>query len=285
MNVSIVDLNQGDAPLQVTESLLQSGFAVVENHPISSKELSELYDAWDDFFTRGNPGDYITDAETQAGYFPPKLAETAKGHEDQDIKEYFQFWPGGRLPASVESQTMRYYDAIFDLGKRCMVWLQSNTPADLWASIDKPFQDYLSREMTLMRILRYPPFTGNEPPGAIRAGAHEDINLITMLPAASQSGLEIQPKGVDEWIPVEAPAGSIVINIGDMLQELTGGTLPSTTHRVVNPTGDEAKKARLTAPIFCHPYPEMVLSDRYTARSYLHERLTEISPTELKPVS
>ncbi len=283
MKVSVVDLKSENAPRAVTESLLESGFACVENHPISTDELAALYDVWDDFFLNGNPGDYTTDAESQAGYFPPQLAETAKGHEAQDLKEYFQFWPGGKLPESVEALTMKYYDAIFSLGADCMGWLQANTPADLWTSIDKAFEEYLSREMTLLRILRYPPLTGNEPADAIRAGAHEDINLITMLPAASQSGLEIQPKGMDDWYPVEAPAGSIVINIGDMLQELTGGTLPSTSHRVVNPTGEDATRARLTAPIFCHPYPEMVLSDKYTAKSYLHERLTEISTVEMKP--
>lgn len=285
MKVSIVDLKGADAPQKVTDSLLESGFAVVENHPISSDELTDLYSAWDAFFLSGKADDYITDADSQAGYFPPRFAETAKGHEQQDIKEYFQFWPGGRLPPSVEPLTLRYYEAIFDLGRDCMAWLQDNTPENLWTAIAQPFEDYLSREMTLLRILRYPPLTGSEPEGAIRAGAHEDINLITMLPAASQSGLEIKPKDANDWIPVEAPAGSIVINIGDMLQELTGGTLPSTTHRVINPTGEAATQARLTAPIFCHPFPDMVLSDRYTARSYLHERLTEISPAELRPAS
>lgn len=283
MKVRIVDLNQDDAPGQVTESLIESGFAVVENHPIPASELDEFYQAWDDFFLHGNPKNYSTDAESQAGYFSPDLAETAKGHEAQDLKEYFQFWPGHKLPPEVHDITMHYYDEIIALGASVMTWLQENTSGSLWQAIDKPFAEYLSRKQTLLRILRYPPLTGNEPADAIRAGAHEDINLITMLPAASQSGLEIQPKGMSEWFPVEAPAGSIVINIGDMLQELTGGALPSTSHRVVNPTGEDASKARLTAPIFCHPYPEMVLSDRYTAGSYLKERLNEINTDELKP--
>lgn len=283
MKVRTIDLNQETAPQQVTESLIESGFAVVENHPIPASELDEFYRAWDDFFVNGNPEQYTTDAESQAGYFSPNLAETAKGHEAQDLKEYFQFWPGYDLPPQVHDITMHYYDEIIALGASVMTWLQENTSGSLWQAIDKPFAEYLSRQQTLLRILRYPPLTGSEPPDAIRAGAHEDINLITMLPAASQSGLEIQPKGMTEWFPVEAPAGSIVINIGDMLQEVTGGALPSTSHRVVNPTGEEAKKARLTAPVFCHPYPDMVLSDRYTAGSYLKERLSEINSEELKP--
>lgn len=283
MKVSIVDLKSANAPQAVTESLIESGFAVVENHLLPASNISDLYDEWDEFFLHGNPGDYATDAESQAGYFSPEFAETAKDHEAQDLKEYFQYWPGGELPASVEPLTLAYNDAIYELGRSVMRWLQSNTPPVLWQSIDQPFENYLSPAQTLLRILRYPPLTGNEPPDAIRAGAHEDINLITMLPSASEPGLELQPKGSSDWFPVEAPAGSIIINIGDMLQELTGGALPSTTHRVVNPTGDAAKKARLTAPVFCHPYPEMVLSERYTAKTYLHERLSEINQEPLRP--
>ncbi len=283
MKVRIVDLKSDAAPAAVTDSLIESGFAVVENHPIPAEELAHFYSLWDEFFCEGNPRQYATDAASQAGYFSPTLAETAKGHEAQDLKEYFQYWPGGGLPEQVKAITLRYYDAIFDLGGTVATWLQENTAAELWTHIDKPLAEYLSRKQTLLRILRYPPLTGNEPPDAIRAGAHEDINLLTMLPAASQSGLELQPKGQNNWVPVEAPEGSIVINIGDMLQELTRGTLPSTTHRVVNPTGEAAKLARLTAPVFCHPYPEMVLSERYTAGAYLHERLNEINPEPLRP--
>ena len=134
----------------------------------------------------------------------------------------------------------------------------------------------------MLRILRYPPFTEIEPGRAIRAAAHEDINFITLLPAANQSGLEIKPKGED-WTSVEAPAGSIIINIGDMLQELTQGMLPSTTHRVVNPDGADTGSARLTAPVFCHPYDDLVLSERYTAGQYLYERLAAINPAGLVP--
>lgn len=282
MKVDVVDLESPFASQAVTDSLIESGFAVVENHPIKPSELDLLYTIWDEFFVNGEPDRFAASADSQSGYFSPQLAETAKGHEDQDLKEYYHYYAGGPIPDEVGQITQKYYDAMFDLGKSVMSWIQASTPASLWQIIDRPIEDYLSREQTLLRVLRYPPLTGNEPEGALRAGAHEDINLITMLPAASESGLEIIPKG-SGWVPVEAPRGSIVINIGDMLQELTGGALPSTTHRVTNPAASEATRARLTAPVFCHPYPEMVLSDRYTAKSYLHERLSEINSEALKP--
>ena len=137
--------------------------------------------------------------------------------------------------------------------------------------------EYLSKEHTLLRVLRYPPIKGPLAPKALRAAAHEDINLITLLPAADEPGLELKSKSSDEWFPLEAPAGSIVVNIGDMLQELTDGSLPSTSHRVVNPKQEHAQNSRMTAPVFCHPHPELILSERYSAEDYLSERLKEIN--------
>ena len=158
-----------------------------------------------------------------------------------------------------------------------MRWLQENTDSSLWHKIDRPFPEYLSEEHTLLRVLRYPPIKGPLAPKALRAAAHEDINLITLLPAADEPGLELKSKSSDEWFPLEAPTGSIVVNIGDMLQELTDGSLPSTSHRVVNPKREHAQNSRMTAPVFCHPNPELILSERYSAEDYLSERLKEIN--------
>ena len=104
----------------------------------------------------------------------------------------------------------------------------------------------------MIRLLYYPPLSGNEPADAMRAAPHEDINFITLLPAASQQGLEIKPKQSD-WQQVETSSDSIVVNIGDMLKELTDHELPSTTHRVVNPAKEARQMARISAPLFCHP--------------------------------
>ena len=277
----IVDLADPSAPKKVTDSLLEYGFAVVSNHDIANQELNAFYNAWDSFFTSGAAPQYATDAVSQAGYFSPEQSETAKDSKAQDIKEYFQYWPGGRLPVGLEDITQRYFDAMFDLATRILAWIEENTPPDLWREIDKPLKAWASRQQTLLRVLRYPPLVDFDPGTRIRAGAHEDINFITLLPAANKPGLEI--KTGDGWMPVEVPAGSMIINIGDMLQELTRGVLPSTTHQVVNPEGEDASAARLTAPLFCAPYPELVLSERYTAGEYLRERLVQINPETLRP--
>ncbi len=117
--------------------------------------------------------------------------------------------------------------------------------------------------------------TGDEEPGAIRAAAHGDINLLTVLPSSNEPGLQVKPLGSD-WIDVPCEPETIVINAGDMLEEATAGYYPSTLHRVINPTGVRSANSRLTAPLFLHPRSEVVLSERHTAKSYLDERLKEL---------
>jgi isopenicillin N synthase-like dioxygenase len=127
----------------------------------------------------------------------------------------------------------------------------------------------------VLRILHYPPLTGEEEPEAIRAAGHEDINLITILPASNEPGLQVLAKD-GSWLEVPCDFGNLIVNIGDMLQEASGGYFPSTTHRVVNPEGADKTIGRISLPLFCHPNPDVILSDRYTADSYLQERLREL---------
>jgi isopenicillin N synthase-like dioxygenase len=124
----------------------------------------------------------------------------------------------------------------------------------------------------------------------VRAGAHEDINFITLLVGASSAGLEVKSHA-GEWVPFTSDADTIVVNIGDMLQRLTNHVYPSTTHRVVNPPGEGARQPRYSVPYFLHPNPDVVLDPlpqcvsadnprRYdtsiTSHEYLQERLREI---------
>ena len=139
-----------------------------------------------------------------------------------------------------------------------------------------------------MRILHYPPITDTEVPN-LRAAAHEDINLLTLLVGSEQDGLEVLSRRGD-WVPISMIKGTIICNVGDMLQRLTNGVLPSTTHRVVNPKGDKARTSRYSIPFFMHPNPDMSLAClpqcvseenplRYpptTASEYLNERLKQI---------
>src|SRR5690606_18810753 len=176
------------------------------------------------------------------------------------------------------------YRALDDLGSRVLsaLALHIDLPGD-W------FADKTDSGNSILRPIHYPPITAPDIPN-VRAGAHEDINLITLLVGASAEGLEVlSRKG--EWVPFTAAEDTIVVNIGDMLQRLTNHVYPSTTHRVVNPPGEKARQPRSSTPSFLHPNPDFLTSplpqcvtpdrpDRYpepsTAHDYLLERLREI---------
>jgi isopenicillin N synthase-like dioxygenase len=155
-------------------------------------------------------------------------------------------------------------------------WVEQYTPAEVQEKYSMPLSQMIQgSEQTLLRVLHYPPLRGDEEPGAVRAAAHGDINLLTILPAATAAGLQVVGKD-GEWHDVPCDFGMLIVNIGDMLQEASAGYYPSTIHRVLNPTGEEAKKSRVSLPLFLHPRPDVVLSERHTAGSYLTERLQEL---------
>ena len=159
-----------------------------------------------------------------------------------------------------------------------LAWVEQHSTAEVAAGYSEPLSGMVQgkgSDKTLLRVLHYPPLTGDEEPSAIRAAAHEDINLITILPASNEPGLQVLTKE-NEWMDVPCEFETLVINTGDMLQEASGGYFPSTTHRVVNPEGADQSRSRISLPLFLHPRPEVILSERYTARAYLVERLKEL---------
>ena len=169
-----------------------------------------------------------------------------------------------------------FFGMTSDLAAELLDWVQEHSPED----VAKKYSENLSNMIkdtpnTLLRVLHYPPLTGDEEPGAIRAAAHEDINLLTVLPAANEPGLQVQQQD-GSWLDVPSDFGNLIINIGDMLQEASGGYFPSTSHRVINPSGKGSDKSRISLPLFLHPRNEVVLSDKYTSESYLLERLREL---------
>ena len=128
---------------------------------------------------------------------------------------------------------------------------------------------------TLLRVLRYPPLIGELPQGAVRAAAHEDINLLTVLPASNEAGLELLGTN-GEWYPVPCDPGSLAVNGGEMLDLASGGYYPATTHRVVNPTGEAATRPRMSLPLFLHPADDVVLAEGRTAYEFLQQRIQEL---------
>ncbi len=182
----------------------------------------------------------------------------------------------GQIPQELKEQILDYYDRANAFAAELLSWVEAHAPADVQARFSIALSEMINgSEKTLLRVLHYPPMSGDEEPGAIRAAAHEDINLLTVLPASNEPGLQVM--GSDgSWIDVPCDFGNLIINIGDMLQEASGGYFPSTTHRVINPSGERQTQSRISLPLFLHPKPEVVLSERYTAHSYLMERLREL---------
>lgn len=276
MNVRVVDYRAPDAAEQFTRSLHETGFGVLVNHPIPQDLVESIYRNWLAFFGTEEKHDFAFSVEKQDGYFSPEISETAKGHTQKDIKEYFHIYPWGRIPAQLKDDAMRYYDTANTLAQELLAWVEQYTPADIAANYSEPLSQMIQgSQKTLLRVLRYPPLTGNEPAGSLRAAAHGDINLLTILPAANEPGLQVQDMN-GNWIDVPCDFGMLIINIGDMLSEASGSYYPSTQHRVVNPTGEGASKSRVSLPLFLHPRDEVVLSERYTAGAYLAERLREL---------
>lgn len=277
MDVLSVDYRNSNASKDFAKSLRETGFAVLRNHPLSWPKIEKVYAEWHEFFNSPTRFEYPFDKKTQDGYVPSTLSEIAKGEIYKDIKEFYHmYYPWGRYPKTLSSATAEIFEETFALAGELLGWIEQNLPDDLKAKLKKPLPDMICRERTLQRILYYPPLTGDEEAGAIRAAAHEDINLITILPAATQPGLEAKDsKGV--WHAVKVDPKSLIVNIGDMLQEATDHYYISTSHRVVKPHGEQANVARISLPLFLHPHADDYLSPQYPrAEDYLLERLREL---------
>lgn len=277
MSICSVDYRSPNAPEEFARSLRETGFGVLRNHPISWDKITQVYAEWERFFNSDEKLQYAFDQNKQEGYVPPEIAETAKGETVKDIKEFYQmYFPWGRYPASLSDVTRQVFEETFKLAGELLGWIEPYLPDEIKAKLRKPLSEMICVERTQYRILHYPPITGDEEPGAIRAAAHEDINLITILPSATQSGLEAKDAKGD-WVKVPFDPESLIINAGDMLQELTDFYYISTSHRVVKPEGEDQSKARMSTPLFLHPYASDFLSDKYpTAKGYLDERLREL---------
>ena len=289
---------------QLGRSFEEYGFAIIADHGIPdelihrAEEKSRAFFALPDEVKRK----YHVPAGGGARGYTPFGIETAKGAAAHDLKE---FWHVGRelAPGHPFRDTMadnvwpsevpgfkdvflELYDAFDRTGLKVLRAIAR------YLGIDEDyFVDTVRDGNSVMRLLHYPP--QSEPTGEhVRAGAHEDINTITLLLGAEEAGLELQTRD-GRWIPVSPKHGELVINIGDMLQRLTNGRLRSTSHRVVNPAPDRASNARDSMPFFLHFRPDFLIEalpgtvapgeqpkwPPITAHEFLQERLREIKLT------
>ncbi|MEN1727452.1 MAG: 2-oxoglutarate and iron-dependent oxygenase domain-containing protein [Pseudomonadota bacterium] len=281
----------------------ETGFVGIRDHGVDDAIIERAYDAFKAFFAL--PAEikqhyHLAGSGGARGYTGFGV-EQAKDHDVPDLKE---FWHVGREIASVDNPSpeiltpnlwpeevenfrkaaLGLFNALDELGARILsaLALDIGLPKD-W------FADKTQLGNSILRPIHYPPI-GKIEPGAVRAAQHEDINLITLLIGSKEQGLEILTRE-GEWVPVSTLPGTIVINVGDMLQRLTNHVYPSTTHRVVNPPGESAQQARYSIPFFLHPNPDFLIEtlpqcisednpNRYpepiTSHGYLMERLRQI---------
>ncbi len=279
----------------------QYGFVAIKNHGLDTELTRNLYDAVQRFFSLPDHVKQAYENEQlngQRGYVS-KGKEKAKGRNTGDLKEFYHVgqplenadveMPANIWPKEVpefKTHTLAAFNALLRTGLDLLqaIALHLKLPFDY-------FDEYVATGNSILRPIHYFPIDELEalPPDAVRAAAHGDINLITLLMGASADGLQILSKD-GEWTPITAPPDQIVVNVGDMLERHTNGQLKSTIHRVVNPPLDQMTTSRYSIPFFVHPVSSMDLSclgvcvdaqhpkrfEDITAGEFLIHRLNEI---------
>ena len=282
------------------DGLCHFGFLAVGGHGLDPRLIEKCYADFRKFFSLSEDVKKKYDCVPggQRGYTPFGV-EQAKDSDKPDLKE---FWHIGREMAADHPYKGDYPDNVwpdevpalkhdalelYDRMENCARIILQALAEYFRLPLDT-FADMIKDGDSVYRIIHYPALDHAMPPGAIRAAAHEDINMITLLTESQGSGLEILTHD-GHWLAVEALAGDIVVDSGDMLSRVTNGLVPATTHRVVNPP-DSANHARYSMPFFVHPYAacDLDVLDRFideenpakwppiTAREFLKQRLREI---------
>ncbi|MFT4033294.1 MAG: 2-oxoglutarate and iron-dependent oxygenase domain-containing protein [Siphonobacter sp.] len=282
------------------------GFVAIKNHGLTPELQEKLYASVKDFFFTAE--EYKKQFEIpgiagQRGYVG-KGKETAKGFNVADLKEFYHVgqphpitpdgdpvwegYPRNVFPAEqpdFEQNTLETYRTFEQTGKTLLraIALYLDLPEDY-------FEDKVKHGNSILRALHYFPLDPDKvEAGAVRAAAHGDINLITLLMGASAEGLEVLRRD-GHWIGITALPDQIIVNVGDMLDRLTNHKLKSTIHRVVNPPREKMNTSRFSIPFFMHPRAEMDLTSLkscidtnhpklyidMTAGEFLEERLLEL---------
>lgn len=303
--LSLRDYTHGDqdAKIEFIENLFAGfkyyGFIILKDHPISAKLLDTAYEQVEKLFDLplAVKNSYISAVGGNQRGYTPFGKEHAKNNPAHDLKE---FWHVGR----VLSQNHKYEnDYPENIWPRELIQFKE-TMTQLYAALDQVgevmlealtlplglqnnyFHKMIEDGNSILRLLHYPPLENGVDPRCVRAAAHEDINLITILVAATTSGLELLDRD-NKWLPVETEKNNLIVDAGDMLARITNDVIPATTHRVVNPQ-DGRNGHRYSMPYFIHPNPEAVLTciesckgsgAKYPpilAQEFLMQRLAEI---------
>ena len=298
--LSMAELDKADFAQAFGRSFQQFGFAMVRDHGMDQPLIDAGWAMARKFFALPDTVKCRYDAKNNGGQrgYTAFGTEIAKGASENDLKE---FWHVGRdlpagdplaqtMPPNVWPDDMPEFKAVFAPLYREFDRVGAELLSAIALYLDLPerwFDGPIDKGNSILRLLHYPPVSPQAP--GIRAGAHEDINLITLLLGAEEGGLELKDRN-GNWLPVVPPPGALAINVGDMLQRLTNHLLPSTSHRVVNPPPERRGHSRYSMPFFLHLRPDFLIDalpqcvsaenprrdPPITAHDYLTERLIEI---------
>lgn len=265
MKVGVVDLKSPNFEENLLKSVINTGFVVITHHDIDPILIKDAQQAWRSFFKREQifKNLFVNGNNTNMGY-KGLGTETAVGAKVADLKEFFHWQPGEDIPEASFKTTSEMFVKLEILGMKILSVLEKQTRGNYVLECN-------NSPNTILRTLYYPALkTFGGPSEGVRAAAHEDINHITLLVAATAPGLQVKDlKG--NWHDVPHEDNSIVVNIGDMLALQSNGLYKSTTHRVVNPPDETSD--RISMPLFIHPYGSVELSPGYTAGQFLKERI------------
>ncbi len=246
------------------------GFIILKDHGIPQALFDDAYSVLKKFFDLPNEEKikYIHAEGGQRGY-TPFGKEHAKDAPVMDLKE---FWHVGRdlapghpfkqyYPDNVWPTQLPEFREIFGTLYKSLDETGRTMLQALTFSLDVPqhYFDYMvDNGNSILRLLHYPPIPAGVDPRCVRAAAHEDINLITLLPAATASGLQLKDRD-GTWLDVDGQPGELIVDAGDMLSRICNEVIPSTTHQVIN-TPEGKTHSRYSMPFFMHPHHEAILS-------------------------
>tara|TARA_B100000214_G_C23967954_1_gene628668 strand:- start:484 stop:1266 length:783 start_codon:yes stop_codon:yes gene_type:complete len=243
---------------ELSASLHINGFALLKNHPLNPSKIQNMYNHWRHFFESDiqEKNMYSLDKKKYDGFVSTEQSETAKGFDKKDEKEFFHFFIWGKCPDKLRNITS---DIFYDFYKFSLILVNH-----LETKCHKEIRSIMDANESLLRPIYYP--SSNS---FIRAQEHGDINILTLLPATVEGGLQIKINNT--WISAPIDPSILIINSGDMLSEITDNYYPSGIHRVLG-----SDKKRISLPFFSHPQNDAVLSSRYTASSYKKERFKDL---------
>lgn len=285
---------------QLFTGIKDYGFIVLKDHDVDPELLKKAYQVLEKFYAlpEAKKRSYISEQGGGQRGYTAFGTENAKGAEVKDLKEFWhvgrevpddhqfaKYYPKNIWPDDMVPEFRSVFEKLFTQLETAGIQMMEALTYPL--EVEKTyFKNMVQEGNSILRLLHYPPIPEGVDPRCIRAAAHEDINFITILPAATQSGLQLKDRD-GTWLDIESDFGTLIVDAGDMLARITNEVIPSTTHRVINPQ-DGTNKSRYSMPFFMHPHPESLLSclpscrgtgAKYpdiTGHEFLMQRLREI---------